>query len=187
MGAAGVGGGGEDVERGQRVELETGDPRVVVERGEARSGGRRRVPVLVPILVVLAVLCAGAVVVGFLWYQRSTEVERKNPLEVLQQYLDARFNEPAPDRVKLFVCRDPDLTDLESVLDELGSRARSSDISIELNLTNSSVETNGNSSVVNSQLKISYIKGASVGREYQMWKFDLAQQDGWRLCRAHRA
>jgi hypothetical protein len=182
-GWAQLGGGGEDVERGQRVELETGDPRVVVERGEARSGGRRKVPVLVPILVVLAVLCAGAVL-GFRWYDKATQLERENPTEVLEQYLVARFNAPEPSRVKLFTCRDPHLHDIETILDELARRELDSEVDIEVGISDFAIEINGKLASMRTELRISYRTAANLYRESQSWKFDFVDQDGWRLCEA---
>ena len=165
--------------------METGDPRGVVERGELRSERRRRVPVLLPILVVLAVVCAGLIAV-FKWYNSATELERENPVEVLQQYLNMRFNSPAPSRLEYFICSKPDLADIENVLDELATRERNSAVDIEVGIANFAVEANGKSASVRTDLSISYRAPANLYRESQEWQFNFVEEDGWRICGARR-
>ncbi|GIJ51812.1 hypothetical protein Val02_86980 [Virgisporangium aliadipatigenens] len=183
MGASGAGNGGAGGEAESRLELETSDPRKPTGSSSFRS--RRQIPLSAIILILTTVVLLGAAV-GYFWYDKATKVHRENPGEVLQQYLNVRFNNPVPGRVELFVCEDPRLTELESVLDELKAREKGSEVEIEVGIEKFTTESGKNVSTANAELYISYSTASNVYRESLNWRFTFIEQNGWRLCEAHK-
>ena len=54
--------------------------------------------------IFLLVLCVVGSVVGYIWYDRATKVDRSTPIAVVVQYVDAIFEYRDPARAKLFEC-----------------------------------------------------------------------------------
>lgn len=183
MGASGAGNGGEAE---SRLELETDDPRRSIEQGGPQPVERRQIPAFVIVSAALAVLLSGATIVGYFWYNGPTKVDRADPHAVLHRYLTVRFNDPVPDKVRLYVCERADLKDLEGVLDTLAERKRSNGVAITIEVADFSVEIRDDSALAATRLEITYASGTQMAREYQQWSFGFVDPGNWRVCSARR-
>ena len=85
-------------------------------------------------------------------------------------------------RAAQLVCSGSKLGDIDAMRRDLASRATQFSTQLRVDTANYSQRTDGGSTVVEVDLKVV----TAVSRSTRRWAFELRQQDGWRICGAHR-
>ncbi|GAA1804062.1 hypothetical protein HC028_04360 [Planosporangium flavigriseum] len=149
------------------------------------AGRSRRRVVTIALAVVLgalAVLCVGGLGFGYVFYRQISEPDRKTPAVVVEQFVEATFNERDHSRVALFTCRDAELSELNQVVSDLRVREGQFNTRFTVQTANLNVRTKGESAAVETDLQLS----TPVSRSTQLWRFAMKNQSGWRVCGASR-
>jgi hypothetical protein len=153
---------------------------------ESAPAARRRerliAIVLASVLGGLTVLCIGGLGTAFFVYRAASEPDRKTPAVVVEQFVEAMFNDRDSSRSHLFTCRDSDLGELNQVLSDLRAREAQFNTRFTVQTADVDVREGGGSATVDTDLQLS----TSVSRSTQRWRFSLKNQSGWRVCGAHR-
>ncbi len=154
--------------------------------GEPEPAARRRdrliAIVLASVFGGLTVLCIGGLGTAFFVYRAASEPDRKTPAVVVEQFVEAMFNDRDSSRSHLFTCRDSDLGELDQALSDLRAREAQFNTRFTIQTADLNVQESGGSATVDSDLQVS----TSVSRSTQRWRFSLKNQSGWRVCGAHR-
>jgi hypothetical protein len=151
------------------------------------SGPRRGRQVILLVLLVAAVSLVGALSYGFIWYDQATKPDRSSPDVAVSNYLRAMFVDRDEVRAGLFACRE------RSVLDEIRrSRddlvAREKDLHVNISVSWGPLQIardNGRTSVSVDVRRTALIDGVTQS-VVDPWLFEVVQQDGWRVCGAHK-
>jgi len=133
----------------------------------------------------IAVVVGGAAAGGaLLTYHESTKIDRSNPEVVLIRYLDATFERKDPAMASLYTCANPArLGPLDSYRDEL--EAREKNFGVTILVTSSRMTTTD--STIQMDLHVVANKNGSVESESSdPWRFQMVDEDGWRVCGAER-
>jgi flagellar basal body-associated protein FliL len=139
-----------------------------------RRRGLSRKRLLLIILIVGAVLVVTGAGTAFFLYNRATEVNRGTPTVAVHQFLSAVFVERDDNRTKLFTCSE--WTKQRS--DE--ARARF-DPEVKVKWADVTQQSrNGKQAVVTAQLQLLWQGFA----DFQQWRFDVVEDNGWRVCGA---
>jgi hypothetical protein len=129
---------------------------------------------LLIILIVCGVLVLAGGGVAFVLYNRATEIDRSTPTVAVRQFLRATFVDKDDDRVKLFTCRqwaDERTTEVRGRFDP-------------------SIKVTWEGVVVQSQQKRQAVVTARMRLvsqgflDFQDWRFDVVEENGWRVCGA---
>ncbi|MFF0172230.1 hypothetical protein [Micromonospora profundi] len=143
---------------------------------------RRLRTVLIVVGGVLALLGMGAVITGFVWYNRAATPDRSSPDVVVVNYLQAALVSRDFNRAKLFTC-----DGAVPALDEFGAqiiqRERELNVSFSINIEGVAASTTGQdaSSVVAVIRRSASIDGVQQSLT-DIWRFDVQDRDGWRVC-----
>jgi hypothetical protein len=152
-----------------------------------RRGGRLRGSWKV-FAVLMALVCVGGGVLGYVVYDRATKIDRSSPTVVVLQYVFALFDPYYDREPESFECErlteDGIRRELMVRLKEIEDR---DSIQIDVSSGNYEVTTGRASSDVLADL---YIEVPEVtGRSSistQRWLFQLQDRDGWRVCGTRR-
>ncbi|MGW4153686.1 hypothetical protein ACWEDF_11095 [Micromonospora chersina] len=149
---------------------------------------RRLRTVLAVVAGVLALLCVGGAVVGFVLYDRATAPDRSAPDVVVANYIQAFLADRNDTKAQGFTCKGTaDLDDLRALRDDLVAREKRFDTTISVSWGALSVEQSGDVAMVEVDLIISaYVDGISQS-DRQGWRFETRRSDGWGVCGAERA
>ena len=129
---------------------------------------------LLIILIVGGVLLITGAGTAFLLYNRATEVNRSTPTIAVHQFLSAVFVERDDNRAKLFTC--PEWTKQRS--DE--TRARF-DPEVKVKWEGVTEQSRqGKQAVVTARLQLLWQGFA----DFQQWRFEVVEDNGWRVCSA---
>jgi hypothetical protein len=154
----------------------------------ASSSGRNsqlRLILVVGTLIGLFI-CLGFVDAGYVLYDRATKIDRSTPGSVLYQYLQARFEDREPARLKLFVCKSPRLNALDALFDDLVAREKTFNVEFHVDMATTRTEVNSSTATVLGNLVLWYREEGTFYEDPQPWRFSFVYQDGWRLCGADR-
>jgi hypothetical protein len=138
--------------------------------------------VLAVVLGGLAVLCVGGLGVGYLFYRQVSEPDRKTPAVVVEQFVEATFNERDHSRARLFTCPNAQLGELDQLMSDLRARESQFNTRFTVQTANLNVHTKGGFAAVDAELQLS----TSVSRSTQLWQFDMKNESGWRVCGAQQ-
>jgi hypothetical protein len=146
--------------------------------------------VLMMVVGVVALLCLGGTGVAFVAYREATEPDRSAPDVVVDNYLRAMFVERNEAAVGDYTCSgQPDLAAARVLRDEIERREVDFDVEVRVSwgrLSRSRLDDRRE--VVETELTIaSSAQGASRGRRTENWRFDVVDEDGWRVCGAAKA
>jgi hypothetical protein len=152
-----------------------------------RREGRRRTLLVVGSFLLVVCLVGG--VVGYVLYDRATRVDRSTPVVAVFQYVDAIFAVRDAEQAMLFECDEATgRAALQPLLDDLEDRERRFGIQIKVSVTNFASTAEGATARVLADLLIDVPEAdGKPSRSSQRWRFDLRDEDGWRVCDAQRA
>ncbi|MGW5082550.1 hypothetical protein [Micromonospora echinospora] len=136
---------------------------------------------------VLALLCTGGAVVGFVLYDRATAPDRSAPDVVVANYIQAFLDDRNDTKAQEFTCaKQADLGGLRALRDDLASREQRFDTTISVSWGPLAVQEAGEVAAVEVELIISAsVEGISQS-ERQRWRFETRRDDGWGVCSAQR-
>lgn len=159
---------------------------------DAQVSNRRSQPlrwrlVLLVMAIVVGVTCLGGVGVGYVLYYRVSEPDRSTPTVVVDQYLQATFDDRDERRAGLFTCGDPQrLSDMQAMLNDIKDLEKDDSIRITVRWEGFEANVTGASATVNADLIVITPAGEVSSRSIRRWQFGLKERSGWRVCEAHR-
>ena len=129
-------------------------------------------------MLVLAALLVGiGAGAAFLLYSRATEIDRSTPTIAVRQFLGAVFLDQSDDRVRLFTCRKWTPSRTAEVRGRVDPEARLSwDAITEESRTDRLAQ-------VTAKLSLRY-PGELAPSGEQLWRFEVVEDNGWRVCEA---
>ncbi|GAA3770928.1 hypothetical protein [Micromonospora maritima] len=143
--------------------------------------------VLMVVAGVLALLCAGGAVVGFVLYDRATAPDRSAPDVAVDNYVRALLVDRNDTRAQEFTCGGrTDLDGLRAVRDDLVAREKRFNTKISVSWGPLSSQQSGNEAVVEVELTISASVDGITQSDRQGWRFETRREDGWGVCSAQR-
>ncbi|WP_406109317.1 hypothetical protein [Micromonospora globbae] len=147
---------------------------------------RRRVrTVLTVVAGVVALLCLGGAVTGYVLYDRATAPDRSAPDVVVANYIQALFNDRNETKAQEFACTGTTgLDQLRTLRDDLVSREERFGTSIAVRWGPLNVQRSGDAADVKVDLIISAVVDGSSQSDRQPWTFTMRLNDGWRVCGA---
>lgn len=157
-------------------------------RVDGDGSGRRRRNLLAFGVFFLA-LCLVSGTVGFILYDRGTRKDRSTPTVVVFQYVDAIFDQRDPSEAELFECESSKArAALQGLLEEIEEREQRFDIRISVSTgTNFDTSVEGTRATVVVDLVVAAPEAnGERSLSNQPWRFDLRDEDGWRVCDARR-
>jgi hypothetical protein len=129
---------------------------------------------LLIILVVGAVFVLAAGGVGFLFYNRATEIDRSTPTVAVHQFLRAAFFDKDDDRVKLFTCR-------QWTNERTSGVQQRFDPEVKVTWEDVVVQSRqGHQAVVTARMRLVFQSFV----DFQDWRFEVVEENGWRVCGA---
>jgi hypothetical protein len=133
---------------------------------------------------ILALLCVGGVGVIISLYDEATEIKRTTPDAAVVGYLRAYLVNRDQEETSLFTCSSGgNFTEVEALRADMVNIETTNSTSIEVAWENLQVTTSGAQGSVELDLT------RYIGDREQVtdrWRFDLVDQDGWRVCGAAR-
>jgi hypothetical protein len=141
--------------------------------------------VLTVVAGVLALLCVGGAVVGFVLYDRVTAPDRSAPDVVVDNYLRAFLVDRDDTKAALYACNGTGVfAAIKSLRDEIEQREASFDVVVRVSwgpLGRAKAE--GGESVTTTLTIASTVDGQPRSSRREDWMFDVADdKDGWRVC-----
>ncbi|WP_420117545.1 hypothetical protein [Micromonospora sp.] len=150
---------------------------------------RRLRTVLSVVAGVLALLCVGGGITGYVLYERAATPDRSAPDVVVDNYLREFLVNENDTRASLLVCQDADLGAVAALRDELRQRESKFDVVVRVgwgSLTR--VETPQGESVTTTLTISGSANGQQRSSRREDWTFDVVDiRDGWRVCGARKA
>ncbi|WP_106127502.1 hypothetical protein [Pseudosporangium ferrugineum] len=135
---------------------------------------------------ILSLLCLGGIGVIISLYDEATEIKRTSPDVVVSSYLRAYLINRDDQQASLFTCKSgANLAQVSNLRDELVAREKEFDVSVSVNWGALAVAANGSSRSVTTELTIvGSANGQPVSQRTEPWRFELIEEDGWRVCGA---
>ena len=128
-------------------------------------------------------LCLGGVGVVVSLYDEATEIKRSAPDAVVDNFLRAYLVNRDNQRASLYQCESGgDFGEIASYRNDMVAREKQFSVGIRVTWSTFTVESSGTNRIVITDL----IKTATdqSGRLSNSWRFDVVDQDGWRVCGA---
>ncbi|MEV4198092.1 hypothetical protein [Micromonospora globbae] len=150
---------------------------------------RRRVrTVLTVVAGVVALLCLGGAVTGYVLYDRATAPDRSAPDVVVDNYLRAFLVDRNDVRADQFVCESSgQLDQLRSLRDDLAGREERFKVPITVSWGRLDVQRHGDRADVQVNLTVSASVDGIIQSDRQSWTFTTDLDDDWRVCGAVRS
>ena len=131
---------------------------------------------------ILALLLVGGVGVFISLYEEATEIKRTAPSAVVVGYLRAYLVHRDDDETSLFTCESGgSFAAIEAFRSDIINIETANSTTVQVSWENLKVATSGTQGSVELDLT------RYVGDQEQItdkWKFDVLDQDGWRVCGA---
>lgn len=122
-------------------------------------------------------LLATAVTAVILLYGKATEIDRTTPAVAVRQFLGAVFIDQSDARVRLFTC--PEWTP-----DQTAEIRQRFDVQVKVSWQSINERSRvDDRAEVTAKLALLY-PGELAPSGEQQWRFDVVEDDGWRVCRA---
>lgn len=149
-----------------------------------KSGTRVRAGRLVLLLIAgaVALLCTGGAGVAFVAYRDATEPDRSSPDVTVSNYLRALLVERNDTRVDLYTCSSSRLGAIRAFKDDVEARERQHSMRIVVSWGALTVQETPRGATVDTEISRTISDGTE--KELQNWRFDLVDEDGWRVCGA---
>ncbi|MGW3899124.1 hypothetical protein ACWD6L_28440 [Micromonospora profundi] len=151
---------------------------------------RRLRTVLIVVGGVLALLGMGAVITGFVWYNRAATPDRSSPDVVVDNYLRAFLVDRNDIRADQFTCKDgADLQALRELRLEMQQRESNFNVTVRVTWGALTRNPSGDGESVGTTLTISgSADGVPRSSRREDWTFRVIEDDdGWRVCAAAKA
>nr|WP_240742028.1 hypothetical protein [Micromonospora zingiberis] len=131
---------------------------------------------------VLAAMCLGGGVVGYLVYDRVTTPDRSTPDVVVVAYLQATLISPDPNRAALYTCGSS-LSAVEAFRQQIEEREQDLEVKFSINLEHVIVsQTSPDDAIVTLNIRRSaYIDGVPQSLT-DSWRFQVVNRHDWRVC-----
>ncbi|SBT63823.1 hypothetical protein GA0070622_0789 [Micromonospora sediminicola] len=145
--------------------------------------------VLMVVAGVLALLCTGGAVVGFVLYDRATAPDRSAPDVVVANYIQAYLIDRNDAKAQEFACRSSgDLDGIRALRAELEQREANFNVMIKVSWGPLVRAEDGPGEAVTTTLAISSSQnGQPRSSRREAWRFALVDnKDGWRVCGANK-
>ncbi|GHJ11509.1 hypothetical protein TPA0907_58760 [Micromonospora humidisoli] len=149
---------------------------------------RRLRTVLTVVAGVLALLCVGGGITGYVLYERAATPDRSAPDVVVDNYLREFLVNENDTRAELLVCDESsdDLAALSSLRDDLRDRARRFSATLTISWGALSVERDGEIAQVETDLILSAAVDGISQSDRQRWQFQTRLDEHWKVCRAKK-
>lgn len=145
---------------------------------------RARLRVVLAVLGgVVALLCLGGAGVALVLYDEATKIDRGSPAVAVDNYLRAYLIQRDDAQAALYACEGASvLPQLQALRSDVESREKSQTMSVNFSWSSLAVTMNGERATVRTSIE----RAVSDGLEQiaDPWSFDVADQDGWRVCGA---
>ena len=160
------------------------DEAAALEDAEWRRSRRRRWWAIFG--VAFLGLCLLGSAAGYILYDRATRIDRSDPELVVEHYVYAIFGDRDLDRAAVFECHDSSARkSVQALLSEIEERESRFNISITVSTANYSSSVVGDNAEVAVSLRIDVPEDdGKPSRSTQDWRFQLRDEDGWRVCGA---
>ncbi|MFI7160396.1 Rv0361 family membrane protein [Micromonospora chalcea] len=137
---------------------------------------------------VLALLCTGGAVAGFVLYDRATAPDRSAPDVVVDNYLRAFLVDRNDTKADEFACKsDGDLDAVRGLRAEVEQREANFDVVVRVSWGPLTRVENGDGESVTTTLAISSsADGQTRSSRREDWQFQVVERDGWRVCGASK-
>ncbi|MGC4895072.1 hypothetical protein [Micromonospora sp. DT31] len=173
-----------------RVPAQRTPPEQMAPPAPAPAPVRPRRPlrtVLAVVAGVVALLCVGGGVTGFLLYDRATAPDRSSPEVAVASYIQYFFVQRNDAKAAEFVCKGmAKLEQVQSLRDDLVAREQRFQTTISTSWENLTVEQEDDKAQVRVDLVISAsVDGIRQG-DRQGWVFETTRESGWGVCAARR-
>jgi hypothetical protein len=143
--------------------------------------------ILVVILGTLSVLCSGGSVAGYVWYSQGTAPNRSTPDVAVRQYLQATFGDRDESQAGVFTCGRPSLAEVQTALTDIKDRESRFSIKIVVGWEGFSTNEQGKNATVKVHILIRVPEAnGSTSESIDPWIFTTVDEDGWRVCGAHK-
>ncbi|MFG3687746.1 hypothetical protein [Micromonospora sp. NPDC047740] len=170
-----------------RVPAQRTPPEQLAPPAPAPAPERPRRPlraVLTVVAGVLALLCAGGAVVGFVLYDRVTAPDRSSPDVVVVNYLQAMLLARDDNKARLFTCDDV-IPSIDGFRDQIASREQELGVTFSINIENVAVsKTDSSNATVVAVIRRSAVVDGVQQSITDTWRFGLRHQNGWLVCSA---
>jgi hypothetical protein len=131
---------------------------------------------------ILALLCLGGVGVFISVYDQATEIKRTAPRAVVNDFLAAYLLNKDDASAELYLCKSgADMSALDAYRRTMETVAKDKSVGITVtwsDLTDDTVNKGGSVSAKIQQT------ASDNSRLENTWRFDMVDQDGWRICSA---
>ncbi|SCG58526.1 Rv0361 family membrane protein [Micromonospora coxensis] len=146
---------------------------------------RRTRTVLSVVAGVLALLCLGGAVIGYVLYDRATTPDRSAPDVVVINYLQAMLVARDDNKANLFTCSGP-LPPINDFRNQMAEREQELNTAFSINIEDVVVT---NTSPASATVLVVIRRSATVDGLQQSltdrWRFEVSdRQEGWRVCSA---
>ncbi|MFI7603621.1 hypothetical protein ACIBTV_00675 [Micromonospora sp. NPDC049366] len=148
---------------------------------------RRRVrTVLTVVAGVLALLCLGGGIAGYVLYDRATAPDRSAPDVVVDNYLRAFLVDRNDVKAEQFTCGRP-LDQLRELRDDLLVREERFGVPLSVSWGRLDVQRQGDRADVQVDLIISAMVDGITQSDRQPWRFSAELGSDWRVCEGSRS
>ncbi|MBQ1035723.1 hypothetical protein [Micromonospora sp. C81] len=149
---------------------------------------RRMRTVLTVVAGVLALLCVGGVIAGYVLYNRAAAPDRSAPDVAVDNYLRAFLVDRNDARAALYTCeRGAQLEALDALRADLLEREKRFAVTISVSWARLNDQKQGDNAAVEVTLIISARVDGINQSDRQPWRFETKNDDGWRVCGGTRA
>ncbi|WP_433653547.1 hypothetical protein ACQP2C_16905 [Micromonospora zamorensis] len=149
---------------------------------------RRTRTVLTVVAGVLALLCLGGGIAGYVLYNRAAAPDRSAPDVAVDNYLRAFLVDRNDARAALYTCeRGSQLESLDALRTDLLEREKRFAVAISVSWASLKVQQQGDNAAVEVTLIISARVDGINQSDRQPWLFETKNDDGWRVCGGTRA
>ncbi len=134
---------------------------------------------------VVALLCLGGAGIVFMLYDDATEINRGSPDVAVDNYLRATLVDRSDSQAALFRCEKPDdLSMVAGLQEEIKRREERFDVRVSITWSSLLVRDagDGRRSVEVSLTIAGSADGQPRSRRTEVWTFEVADQNGWRVC-----
>ena len=177
---------GEIIDRGVPIGRPRTDPPPRPAPDPKQRKATRRT-VLWTLVGIAAFVCLGGLGVGYIYYDKATKPNTETPGRTLEEFLDERFNNGPPERVRQLVCRAPSLQEFDDLVNQLAAIEAQSGDAVKANASALELQyTSNEKAAIETDLVMTSGPQNQSKVARQHWHFDLVREDGWRVCGAHR-
>ena len=136
----------------------------------------------------IALFCLGGATVAYVLYDHATAPDRSAPDVVVDNYLRSFVVDHNDAKAGQYTCDKPEqLADLAALRADLLAREKQYNLTFVVKWGPLSQTRNGDGATVQTTLNIAgIVDGQQRSGHNETWAFDVVDQDGWRVCGAHK-